>query len=199
MSEETTTIQISIENYKRLNGMKNPGDSFDDVLGRVLDEREAFQERLQRDKQESRSESESEAVDHQKKALSGFSLKEETIGEEEADPVPSIESENSRQMALSSTNRLEDDVEQAILELDLSTSASRKKWIPAVRRAYRYLKEHGQVSKQDFIDDVFPDAPAGYENEQTWWRKVIRPGLSGLPGVQKPNAGGQWEFAGEQE
>lgn len=199
MSEGTTTIQISIENYKRLNGMKNPGDSFDDVLGRVLDEREAFQERLQRDKQESGSESESETVDRQKKASSGFSVKEETIGEEEADPAPSIESENSRQMALSSTNRLEDDVEQAILELDLSTSASRKKWIPAVRGAYRYLKENGQASKQDFIDDVFPDAPAGYENEQTWWRKVIRPGLSGLPGVRKPNAGGQWEFAGEQE
>lgn len=199
MGEATTTIQISIENYKRLNGMKNPGDSFDDVLGRVLDEREAFQERLQRDKQESGSESESETVDHQKKASSGFSVKEETIGEEETDPAPSIESENSRQMALSSTNRLEDDVEQAILELDLSTSASRKKWIPAVRGAYRYLKEHGQASKQDFIDDVFPDTPAGYENEQTWWRKVIRPGLSGLPGVRKPNAGGQWEFAGEQE
>lgn len=199
MSEGTTTIQISIENYKRLNGMKNPGDSFDDVLGRVLDERKAFQERLQRDKQESGSESESETVDRQKKASSGFSVKEETIGEEEADPAPSIESENSRQMALSSTNRLEDDVEQAILELDLSTSASRKKWIPAVRGTYRYLKEHGQASKQDFIDDVFPDAPAGYENEQTWWRKVIRPGLSGLPGVRKPNAGGQWEFAGEQE
>lgn len=39
MAEETTTIQISQETWRRLNGRKEgPNDTFDDVLQRLLDE-----------------------------------------------------------------------------------------------------------------------------------------------------------------
>lgn len=34
----TTTIEVSVENYKRLNAQKGPGESFNDVVGRLLDE-----------------------------------------------------------------------------------------------------------------------------------------------------------------
>jgi hypothetical protein len=41
------------------------------------------------------------------------------------------------------------------------TCASREKWIPAIRATYRYLSKREDASKQDFIDDVYPDEQAG--------------------------------------
>ena len=35
---ESTTIQINKETWRRLNSQKDPGDSFDDVIERLLDE-----------------------------------------------------------------------------------------------------------------------------------------------------------------
>jgi predicted CopG family antitoxin len=41
MADETTTIQISMDNWRRLNNRKQgPSDSFDDVLSRLLNETE---------------------------------------------------------------------------------------------------------------------------------------------------------------
>lgn len=34
---DTTTIEISVENWQRLNGRKRPGESFNDVVSRLLD------------------------------------------------------------------------------------------------------------------------------------------------------------------
>jgi len=48
MGDDTTTIEVSIETYQRLNSRKLPSESFDDVAWRVLeyaDELEALQER----------------------------------------------------------------------------------------------------------------------------------------------------------
>lgn len=186
MSEDTTTIQVSIGNYKRLSGLKNPGDSFDDVLGRVLDEYERT------DVPEK-----SEDGTDTKPRSSADSPSDDATGESEkiSDNLTSpTDTEQSQQLAFDSDDRLGEDVEQAILELDLSTTASRTEWIPAIRRAYQYLSNRGQASKQEFINDVYPDAPAGYDNEQSWWRKVIRPGLTDLPRVEKPGPGGKWQF-----
>lgn len=189
MSDETTTIQVSINNYRRLSGLKNPGDSFDDVIGRVLDDYETTggdaEEHDQPGEDPSTSSAEQSADD-----ASG------TGKEASNKQTPPTDSERSRQVTFDSDDRVEDDVEQAMFELDLSTSADREKWIPAIRAAYRYLSEREEASKQDFIDDVFPDAPAGYDNKETWWRKVIRPGLADLPRVEKPHAGGKWQYVG---
>jgi len=35
---QTTPIRVSDENWKELNTMKEPGESFDDVISRLLDE-----------------------------------------------------------------------------------------------------------------------------------------------------------------
>jgi len=37
---EKTTIEIRVETWQRLNGMKTPGESFDDVITRVLEDRD---------------------------------------------------------------------------------------------------------------------------------------------------------------
>lgn len=36
---KSAPIKVSEENWKRLNAMKDPGDTFDDVVGRLLDQR----------------------------------------------------------------------------------------------------------------------------------------------------------------
>lgn len=35
-----TTVAVAEENWERLNRLKRPGESFDDVIGRLLDSRE---------------------------------------------------------------------------------------------------------------------------------------------------------------
>lgn len=38
MGEEDTTIQIKTETWKKLNQQKSPGESFDDVISRLLED-----------------------------------------------------------------------------------------------------------------------------------------------------------------
>lgn len=40
MADDGTNVRVSNENWKRLNSMKEPGESFDDVIGRLLDQTE---------------------------------------------------------------------------------------------------------------------------------------------------------------
>lgn len=41
MAKETTTVTVSHDTWKRLQMRKNPGDSFDDVISKLLDETES--------------------------------------------------------------------------------------------------------------------------------------------------------------
>ncbi|MFB6129395.1 MAG: hypothetical protein ABEJ28_01070 [Salinigranum sp.] len=67
----------------------------------------------------------------------------------------------------------------------------------ALRRACAYLADRGRADREDFVADVFPEAPGAYERaDDGWWRRVIRPGLAQLPGVEAPESrGGEWRFA----
>lgn len=182
MSDDTTTIQVWINNYRRLSGLKNPGDSSDDVIGRVLND----YKNTGGDAEEHDQPGENPSTSSDDQSTDDAS---ETGNEGPSKQTPPTNSERSRQVTFDPDDKFEDDVEQAIFELDLSTSADREKWIPVIRAAYRYLSEREEASKQNFIDDVFPDAPAGYDNEETWWRKVIKPGLTDLRKAEKPHIG----------
>jgi len=37
MAEPTTSVRLKNDTWSRLNRMKNPGDSFDDVIGRLFE------------------------------------------------------------------------------------------------------------------------------------------------------------------
>lgn len=41
MSDDTTNIRISRETWKRLNARKEPGDSFDEVIERLIEQADA--------------------------------------------------------------------------------------------------------------------------------------------------------------
>jgi len=121
-----------------------------------------------------------------------------------AEPADTTESTPEPSMATAAGPRpVSDDVSPAgeagalgpvFDELDLSTAATRTEWEDALRAAYAYLQERERAGRQDFVDDVFPEHPASYDNSRTWWRKIVRPGLAGLPGTIKPEGGGEWRF-----
>jgi hypothetical protein len=64
-----------------------------------------------------------------------------------------------------------------------------------VRDAYRWLAENGPATASEIINNVQPDASAGYESQSRkggWWRSLVKPALEDLPGVEKPAGGQPW-------
>ena len=43
MADDVTTVKVSADTWKRLNQRKEPGDTFDDVISKLLDESDASQ------------------------------------------------------------------------------------------------------------------------------------------------------------
>ncbi|MEF8773249.1 MAG: ArsR family transcriptional regulator [Halobacteriales archaeon] len=88
-------------------------------------------------------------------------------------------------------------VRNAMAEADLPgtgrTLAARRE---ALRASYDYLVEHPSAKKSDFLQDVFPEHPAGFETAEGWWN-AIQPALKDLPGVDPPEERGHiWHFLG---
>ncbi len=66
----------------------------------------------------------------------------------------------------------------------------------ALLAAYEYLIEHPTARKADFLENVYPDHPAGFETQEGWWN-AIQPALKELPGVDPPDERGhRWNFLG---
>ncbi|WP_440765608.1 ArsR family transcriptional regulator [Natronorubrum sp. DTA7] len=66
----------------------------------------------------------------------------------------------------------------------------------ALLAAYQYLIEHPSARKSDFLDNVYPDHPAGFETDEGWWN-AIQPALKELPAVDPPEERGHiWNFLG---
>lgn len=70
----------------------------------------------------------------------------------------------------------------------------------AVRACLELLVERGEASKSDFIDEVYPDHPAGYSSSGAWWNAVGKKGLRELverrEDVDAPKPGGSTWRAG---
>lgn len=65
----------------------------------------------------------------------------------------------------------------------------------ALRTAYEYLRDRGRVSRSEFVESVFPDAPGAYEEPTDgWWTEVIQPGLDHLPGPEPDDGDDAWRF-----
>lgn len=81
----------------------------------------------------------------------------------------------------------------------------------AIEAAVAYLREAGEASKADFVRDVMPDHPLGYDVEKaveqaetpgdryrgSWWERVIKPGLEAHPDVEEPSPqASEWRYVG---
>ncbi|GAB3683429.1 hypothetical protein GCM10028857_10970 [Salinarchaeum chitinilyticum] len=59
-----------------------------------------------------------------------------------------------------------------------------------VGRALAYLHDEGRARKQDFVDELYEDWPAGYESAAGWWRCV----RESLKQVDAVNSGQVWTY-----
>lgn len=74
----------------------------------------------------------------------------------------------------------------------------------AVAECYLYLREKGMAQKRDFVQNVYPEHPAGYSSEGGWWNVIGKDGLRRLAeetdDVQAPAEGEHnWAYAGDRE
>lgn len=91
--------------------------------------------------------------------------------------------------------------------VEFPSGKDREECVEAVRAAESYVLEHESATMRDFVADVLPEHPVGYEIvdlEQgeryrgAWWRRVIKPGLEALPTVEAPADGhSEWRSADE--
>lgn len=85
-----------------------------------------------------------------------------------------------------------------IESLDLPGAADRRdERLAAIRRAYESLRANGSATRADLVEDVYPEASAGYDDPDAgWWEEAVRPAFERLPEVEERD--GTWQFAGEE-
>lgn len=88
-------------------------------------------------------------------------------------------------------------VEQRVRDLELPGSGPRLiDRQEAILAAYDYLRAHPSAKKSDFLEEVYPDHPAGFSTAEGWWN-VVQPALKKLPQVDPPKERGHiWHFLG---
>jgi predicted CopG family antitoxin len=179
MVSEKTTIEVKIPTYQMLNSRKRPGDSFDDVIGRMNEELEQAEQRV--DELEQRLEEQPDVDDGRDR--DGADVQGEPVDDDCRDDVATA-LDRDDEPALKepvddgAAESHEEAVEAIIDELDLPGGghalASRR---DAVRACWRYLREQGEATKSDFVDDVYPDHRASYGSSGGWWNTVGKQGL----------------------
>jgi hypothetical protein len=73
----------------------------------------------------------------------------------------------------------------------------------AVRAMYEYLRERGEADKSDFVNDIYPDHPAGYDSSDGWWNALGLGNTLGsgddvlglLSGVEKHSRRPRWRYS----
>jgi hypothetical protein len=91
--------------------------------------------------------------------------------------------------------------------VDFPAGRDREECVEAVLAARDYLRENGKASMREFVREVMPDHPLGYDVPQleageryrgAWWRRIIKPGLSALPDVKSPAPGqSEWRYVAD--
>lgn len=130
------------------------------------------------------------------------------ITERSPDRPPETQGEGTEDTG-ADTSEATDNAENAELRAELEDvefpqGRDREKCIEAVLAARDYLQEEGKAGMRDFVREVMPDHPLGYDVPQlepgdryrgAWWRRVLKPGLQALPDVEPPAPGqSKWRF-----
>lgn len=170
-----TSIQVSDELADELHGRKNRGESYEDVVWRLIEAADA---------QEDIAESDSSGV-----------------------VVENVEPERTDREAKRETYRDLEPAPQSLDDVEFPATKDPEECIEAVNAAYEYLRANGKATMREFVQEVMPEHPCGYDVPQlepgeryrgAWWRKVVKPGLEALPDVESPPTGGSdWTYTGE--
>jgi hypothetical protein len=94
----------------------------------------------------------------------------------------------------------------AFAEVDFPQGRDRAECIEAIHAARDYLRDNNNATMRDFVAEVMPDHPVGYDVPQlesgeryrgAWWRRIIKPGLTALEEVESPPRGrSDWKYVG---
>lgn len=96
--------------------------------------------------------------------------------------------------------------EQPLEALDFPQGKDRDECIEAVLAARDYLEGAGNATMRDFVTEVMPDHPIGYDVPDlqpgdryrgAWWRKIVKPGLKALPDVEYRDGHHDYRYVGE--
>lgn len=167
---DTTTIEIEVEEWERLNKRKKPGDSFNDVLKRVLDSIETY-------------ESSDTTTDAPEPRTPPDTAESGDIGHIEAGGGASSVSESRVRRALSA------------LDVPGSGTVAEKRR-EAIFEMWRLLRDEGTATKANFLTVVDLDAVA-YQSKDSFWSNCIKgkDTLRALPGVEPPSEGmSRWRY-----
>lgn len=74
----------------------------------------------------------------------------------------------------------------------------------AVEASYRLVREQGAASRQDLLDEIYPDHPAGLGSSSSWWTGFASDALRDLAdrrddfdAPDDARSGDKWRFVGE--
>lgn len=73
----------------------------------------------------------------------------------------------------------------------------------ALRAIVEYLREHGTATPAEFRDEVYPDHTAGYTDGEdpalSWWKNAMYPALGSIADrsekIQKADHSGEWKYS----
>jgi len=180
-----TTISVSEELADELYARKGRGESYENVIQRLIEKADRCEELEERIADSGSSEDGGEAPDIEEKHEVNEGVRE--------DEVP----EGTNIEAL-----IDDIVAEGVLPGSGEKLEERR---DALRAAVEYLHEHRKAEPKDFKRDVYPDHQAEYtEGEDppnSWWKNCIYKGLRELAErsdeIEKPDQTGEWTHTGE--
>lgn len=168
MSQDTTTIEVKVTTYQALNGRKLPGDSFDDVIQRLLSDADGS--------------TASESVGNDTATVSRG---------DHPTPEPAAVRAPDTDAGAAEPN---DTLDEILSELELPGDERR---VEAVRACVEYLREVEVASRSDFVADVYPSNRTGV-GEGRWWNVVGKQGLREAaerhPNIEPPQTEGAHNY-----
>lgn len=125
------------------------------------------------------------------------------VGGDDPSPPPAVEYPDRRGEESPSIPHAQLD------EVNFPEGKDRQECLAAVFAVQEYLEETGSASMQEIVYDVLPEKPLGYDVESAinkidagsryrgaWWRKVVRPGLEAIDGVEFDESSRKWRLKG---
>lgn len=84
-------------------------------------------------------------------------------------------------------------VDAALADMDFPEGQERAACIATIAAAVKYLQTDGPASSREIVTAVMPDHSLGYDVPEleagdryrgAWWRRIVKPALKQLPGVE---------------
>lgn len=107
-----------------------------------------------------------------------------TVDEERREPATDAARSDPGEESGEDADGTDDDTDRLTAALNrLDTTDDRR---DAVRACVEYLRENETARKSGFVDDVYPDHPAGYKSTGGWWNTIGKEYLKALAEEYEP-------------